>query len=71
LTALYTLGALSQKEADEFEMHLQEGCLLCETELRDFREVVSQLGYSVMPVSPPANLKEHLLKHRYAEAEEW
>jgi len=38
-----------KKESEGFERLLKEGCKSCETELKGFREVVGQLGYSAPP----------------------
>jgi quercetin dioxygenase-like cupin family protein len=68
LASSYALGALGKRELEEFERLLEEGYQLCEAELRGFREVVSQIGYSTTPVSPSANLKERLLSRVKGEA---
>ena len=60
MAALYALGALSQLEACAFEVHVREGCAACETELKEFEQVVGVLGSTTTPVAPPAYLRDVL-----------
>src|SRR5262249_34564037 len=60
MTALYALGSLSQREARELELHLRESCAVCETELKEFEQVVDELGFAAEPVAPPAYLRDLL-----------
>lgn len=59
--SLYALGALSLAEARAFEEHLGEGCELCASELRSFKEVALQLALSAPEAEPPAGVRERLL----------
>jgi len=61
--ALFALGALSQHEAQAFEVHLREGCPACYAELEQFDQVVGVLATAALPVAPPAYLR-HLLALR-------
>jgi anti-sigma factor ChrR (cupin superfamily) len=64
--ALYALGALTQYEAQAFESHLTEDCKVCPAELRDFAEVVAQLGFETKEAEPSASAREALLKRLVA-----
>lgn len=57
---LYALGALSQHEAREFDIHLREVCAVCEAELKQFEQIVGELGSANEPVAPPAYLRDLL-----------
>jgi anti-sigma-K factor RskA len=58
--ALYALGALSQHEAQTFDVHLREGCPACYAELEQFDQVVGVLGTAAAPVTPPEYLRDLL-----------
>lgn len=58
--ALYALGALSQREARAFDVHLREGCPACEVELKQFHQVVGVLGAAASPTAPPPYLRDLL-----------
>jgi anti-sigma-K factor RskA len=57
---LYALGALSQHEARAFEVHLRQGCEVCERELREFTGVVDALSAGAPEAAPPAYLRDVL-----------
>jgi anti-sigma-K factor RskA len=59
--ALYALGALSQHEARSFEVHIREGCPVCEADLRGFDNVVGALGLGPPQTSPPTYLRDLLV----------
>jgi anti-sigma-K factor RskA len=61
LAALYALGSLTQHEARSFEIHLREGCSVCEEEFRKFEHVVSGLGLSADEVDAPDYIRDLLL----------
>lgn len=58
--ALYALGALSQHEARAFEVHLRQGCEVCERELREFTAVVDALSAGTAEAAPSAYLRDLL-----------
>ena len=58
--ALYALGALSQHEAQTFDVHLREGCPACYAELEQFDQVVGVMGTAAAPVTPPEYLRDLL-----------
>ena len=58
LAALYALGSLAQHEVRNFEEHLNEGCKSCKGELGGFEAVVSDLGFAIAGVDPPAGVFE-------------
>ena len=57
--ALYALSALCQHDSRAFELHLLEGCNVCEAEKRDFDSVVAALG-DADAEAPPAYLRDML-----------
>jgi anti-sigma-K factor RskA len=57
---LYALGVLSGKEKEQMIAHMEQGCDICEPELRLFQETEDRLPYA-LPNSPlPAALKEKI-----------
>jgi len=60
VAALYALGALSQHEARAFDVHLRDGCPVCDLELKQFNEVVGLLGTSVEPAAPSGYVRDLL-----------
>src|SRR5690349_10452571 len=58
--ALYALGALSQLEARAFEVHLRQGCEVCQHELGEFNAVVDALSAGAPETAPPAYLRDLL-----------
>ena len=59
--SLYALGVLDPEEARRFEVHLAEGCQVCERELRAFSAVVGYLGAAATPQSPRPDARHRLL----------
>lgn len=59
--SLYALGVLDPEEARRFEVHLAEGCQVCERELRAFSSVVAHLGAAAIPESPRPEARHRLL----------
>ncbi len=57
----YALGLLDSRHARAFAKHLQEGCSICETELRAVIETVSYFALSVPEIAPPPQLRERVL----------
>jgi anti-sigma-K factor RskA len=61
LAALYALGSLTQHEADSFEIHMREGCSICEAEFRRFEHIIAGIGFAVDEVAPPDYVRDLLL----------
>jgi anti-sigma factor ChrR (cupin superfamily) len=61
LAALYALGALEPQKAKEFEDHVKEGCAICESELRVFRETASMLPAALPGSRPHPKVRERVL----------
>jgi anti-sigma-K factor RskA len=61
LAALYALGSLTQHEADSFEIHMREGCSICEAEFRRFENIIAGIGFAVDEVAPPDYVRDLLL----------
>jgi anti-sigma-K factor RskA len=61
LAALYALGSLTQHEARSFEIHIQEGCGVCEAEIRRFARTLAEMGFAAEEVPPPEYLRDLLL----------
>jgi hypothetical protein len=57
---LYALGALSQHEARAFEVHLRQGCEICQQELSEFTGVVDALSAGSPAIPPPHYLRDLL-----------
>lgn len=68
LAALYALGSLSQHEARAFELHLREGCSVCEAELRLFEQVAAGIGLGAPEVEPSDYLRDLLAARIEREA---
>jgi hypothetical protein len=60
LAALYALGSLTQQEARSFDLHLKEGCSICETELRKFEHAVTGIGLAAEQTAAPAYIRDLL-----------
>lgn len=58
--ALYALGALSQHEARAFEIHLRQGCDICQRELNEFAGIVDALSAGAPEIAPPTYLRDLL-----------
>jgi len=61
MAALYALGVLSQHEASSFELHLREGCQVCEEELRKSEQAAARIGLTADEAEPPDYVKDLLL----------
>jgi anti-sigma-K factor RskA len=61
IAALYALGSLTQHEAQSFEVHMHEGCSICEAEFRKFEHVVAGIGLSSEEVAVPDYVRDLLL----------
>lgn len=58
---VYALGALDGVERSEFETHLGAGCDICQAYMRETRETLMALHRTLVPVAPPASIKNRLL----------
>lgn len=58
--ALFALGSLGGEEKAEFERHLQQGCAVCEEEIRSLDEVARDLAFSAPPAAPSSRVRERL-----------
>jgi anti-sigma-K factor RskA len=61
LAALYALGSLTQHEAHSFEIHMREGCSVCETEFRRFEHIIAGMGFAVEEAAAPDYVRDLLL----------
>ncbi len=59
--ALYALGSLTQHEARSFEVHMSEGCSVCETEFRRYEHIVAGMGFAAGEAAPPEYVRDLLL----------
>ncbi len=66
LVAPYALDALDEADGQDFEQHLAL-CERCQRELVSLREAASALAYAADGPSPPAELRERILKQARAE----
>jgi anti-sigma-K factor RskA len=60
VAALYALGTLTQREAHSFEVHIQEGCPVCESECRKFQKTVAVIGLATEEATPPEYIRDLL-----------
>lgn len=66
--ALYSLGAMPEDEAKEFQQHLADGCDVCRAEVDAFLTTANGLPLAAGEVSPPPGLRTKVLE-RIAEPE--
>lgn len=59
--ALYALGALPPKEAEQFGRRVAAGCPLCSGRLADCESVVNMLPLTAPEMEPPPALRSRLL----------
>ncbi|MCI0416342.1 anti-sigma factor [bacterium] len=64
---LYALGCLSGADKNELETHLNQGCDICEPELRMFQETGARLPYALPNSKLPADLKDKIWSRIEAE----
>ena len=60
--ALYSVGALEQAEATEFESHLRDGCEICGAEVRSFGAAAAFIGLAAPEAQPDPALRSRLLE---------
>lgn len=58
---LYALGLLEPDMALGFEQHLETGCAICRSELREFRETTARMVHLVPDAAPHPRVREKLL----------
>jgi anti-sigma-K factor RskA len=61
LAALYALGSLTQHEARSFEIHIREGCSVCEEEFRKFSRTIAEIGFASEEVPAPDYIRDLLM----------
>jgi len=61
LAALYALGSMTQHEARSFEIHMQEGCAICEAEYHRFAHTIAAMGFAAEEVAAPDYIRDLLL----------
>lgn len=61
MAALYALGSLTQHEARSFEIHVREGCAVCEEELHRFQNTTAGIGLAVDEVDTPEYIRDLLV----------
>jgi anti-sigma-K factor RskA len=61
LAALYALGSLTQHEARSFEIHMCEGCSVCEGEYQRFARTIAEMGFASEEVPAPDYMRDLLL----------
>lgn len=69
LASLYALGSLTQHEARSFEIHMREGCSVCESELRKFARTIAEMGFAAEEVQAPDYIRDLLLARIEREPE--
>ncbi len=62
LCAGHALGSLTADESREFQAHLDSGCDVCTTELRELGSAVSLLASAAPPHRAPAALRSRVLE---------
>ncbi|MBM3926711.1 MAG: hypothetical protein FJ320_12190 [SAR202 cluster bacterium] len=65
LLPAYSLNALGDEDSALVAQHL-EGCVWCQTALREFREVTTRLSTAAEQTPPPARVLKNVLKGRPA-----
>jgi len=61
LCPVYALGALDGEELRELEAHLQSGCPLCETQIREFGDLMAQVPQALPGIVPSSDLRTRLM----------
>lgn len=60
MAALYALGSLTQHEARSFEIHIREGCSICEAELHKYERTAAGIGFAVDEIDAPDYIRDLL-----------
>lgn len=58
----YAVGALSEYEQSQLELHLTAGCQNCQQELDELTAAASLLAEATAPVAPPVDLKQTIME---------
>jgi anti-sigma-K factor RskA len=58
--ALYAAGALDQSDVQALEAHLAQGCQMCWTALKEYRETAGLLPHGLPATAPPPALKSRI-----------
>lgn len=69
LADLYAVGALDGGDASEFHSHLDKGCALCESRIRENESAVTALVQRLPQMEAPAHLKSQIMDSLGAEFE--
>jgi RNA polymerase sigma-70 factor (ECF subfamily) len=62
LAAVYAVGALNGDDLVRLEAHVRGGCANCEESIRDSREALTAMSRQLPPASPPAEIRDALLR---------
>ncbi len=62
IAALFSLGILTQHEADSFEAHIREGCPVCEAEHYKFKHIAAEIGLAANEADPPEYIRGLILQ---------
>jgi hypothetical protein len=58
--ALYALGSLTQQEARSLEIHVEQGCSVCSSELERFQHAAAGIGLAAAEVAAPEYIRDLL-----------
>ncbi|MFL6446263.1 MAG: cupin domain-containing protein [Bryobacteraceae bacterium] len=59
--ALFSLGALPEREKKEFEQRLSGGCPFCTAQFQEYASVTDEIALSAPPAEPDPRIRERLL----------
>jgi anti-sigma-K factor RskA len=59
--ALYALGSMTQHEAHSYEIHLRDGCTVCETELHKYERTAAGIGLAAEEIPASDYIRDLLL----------
>jgi hypothetical protein len=62
LCAGHALGSLDPPDSVRLQAHLEDGCPVCHAEMEAHRNTVEDLGRSLPPLEPPAELEAKLME---------
>ena len=65
----YLLGGLTEHEIRDVEAHLQN-CVACARDVNELRKVLTGIGESVPPITPPPSVRERVLAAVATESQE-